>query len=85
MTDTNNNPDRHTPADVDRLLKLSAVMEMTGIGRTMIYRLIRRGDFPQPYKPGGASSRWSQREIVEWVAALGAARRRHPATREDAK
>lgn len=53
-------------ANQDRLLRLSQVMEIAGIGRTMVYRLIRRGEFPQPYKPGGYASRWSQAEVTAW-------------------
>lgn len=56
-------------SEVDRLLKLTQVMEMVGIGRTMIYRLIRRGDFPQPFKPGGYASRWSEAEVRGWINA----------------
>jgi predicted DNA-binding transcriptional regulator AlpA len=36
----------------------------------MIYRKIRAGTFPKPYKPGGASSRWSLREVSDWVASV---------------
>jgi len=54
------------PQTLDRLIKLPEVIEMTGIGKTMIYRLVRRGDFPQPYKPGGYASRWSEAEIRAW-------------------
>ena len=50
----------------DRLLKLPQVVEIAGIGKTMIYRLMRRGDFPQAYKPGGYASRWSEQEIYAW-------------------
>lgn len=53
-------------SEVDRLLKIKQVIEMAGIGRTMIYRLIRSGDFPKPYKPGGYASRWSEAEVIQW-------------------
>lgn len=51
----------------DRLLRMSQVTEMTGLSRAMIYRLIKQGRFPQQFKPGGYASRWSEREIVNWV------------------
>lgn len=54
------NPDR------DRLLRMSEVEEITGLSKRMIYRLISQGRFPQQYKPGGWSSRWSESEIVAW-------------------
>lgn len=53
----------------DRLLKLSEVKEITGLGKTMIYRLIRAGSFPAQYKPGGYASRWSESEVLGWVRA----------------
>jgi len=52
----------------DRLISLPEVKEIVGIGKTMIYRKMREGSFPQPCKPGGASSRWSEREVRGWVA-----------------
>jgi prophage regulatory protein len=56
-------------AEADRLLKLSQVIEIAGIGKTMIYRLMRDGSFPQAFKPGGYASRWSEREVCEWRAS----------------
>lgn len=50
----------------DRLLRLKEVKELTGLGKTMIYRLMREGRFPQQYKPGGYASRWSEGEIIAW-------------------
>lgn len=50
----------------DRLLRMADVAEMTGLSRRMIYRLVADGRFPQQYKPGGWSSRWSESEIVAW-------------------
>ncbi|HVJ00632.1 MAG TPA: AlpA family phage regulatory protein [Sphingomonas sp.] len=50
----------------DRLIPLAVVTEIAGIGKTMIYRLMREGTFPKSCKPGGASTRWSEREVREW-------------------
>lgn len=50
----------------DRLLRLNQVIEIAGIGKTMIYRLMRQQKFPQPYKPGGYASRWSESEVTAW-------------------
>jgi prophage regulatory protein len=54
----------------DRLIRLSEVIEIVGYCKAMIYRKIRAGTFPKPYKPGGASSRWSLREVSDWVASV---------------
>lgn len=58
----------------DRLLPLAAVKQLSGLGKTMIYRLEREGKFPKRFKPGGAASRWSEREIMEWKEKLAAKR-----------
>ncbi len=50
----------------DRLIPLDAVIQIAGIGKTMIYRKMREGTFPKSCKPGGASTRWSEREVREW-------------------
>jgi prophage regulatory protein len=67
------NPVPQTPSSIaampDRFLRLQQVIERAGLGKTMIYRKVRDGTFPQPFKPGGASTRWSEREIMEWQEA----------------
>lgn len=52
--------------DDDNLIDIKKVMEIIGLGKTMVYRLERQGKFPQRYKPGGWSSRWSEREVRAW-------------------
>ena len=54
----------------DRLLRIAQVMEISGLSKAMIYRLEREGKFPRHCKPGGASTRWSEREVREWHAAV---------------
>ena len=39
----------------------------TGLGKSMIYRLIQEGKFPAPCKLSPAASRWSEREFVVWI------------------
>lgn len=58
----------------DRLLPIDAVMQITGLGKTTIYRKMRGGTFPKACKPGGASTRWSEREVRDWLAAVLAER-----------
>lgn len=52
----------------DRFLRLTQVMELTAFGKTHIYGLISAGQFPAPYKPGGCASRWSEKEVLGWLA-----------------
>lgn len=55
------------PDEVDRLLRIDEVKRRVGLGKTMIYRLIRQQRFPAPYKLSPFTARWSQREVVEWI------------------
>lgn len=61
-------------ATVDRFLTLKEVITIAGIKKTMIYRLIKQGTFPKPYKPGGESSRWDAGEVRAWRAQVMAER-----------
>lgn len=54
--------------DEDRLLKLDDVKRLTGLGRSSIYAYGARGLLPRPYRVGPGSSRWSEREIQDWIA-----------------
>lgn len=51
----------------DRLLRIDEVKRRVGLGKTMIYRLIKRQDFPAPYKLSPFAARWSEREIAQWI------------------
>ena len=53
-------------AQPDRYIKLPEVIDLSGLGKTMIYRLIRNGDFPAPIKVTDHASRWSQAEVLHW-------------------
>src|SRR3546814_12948673 len=52
----------------ERFLKLPEVCRRVGLGKTMIYALIQQGRFPKPYKPSPSAPRWSERELVAWIA-----------------
>ncbi|WP_081628161.1 helix-turn-helix transcriptional regulator [Sphingobium indicum] len=53
----------------DRLIRLKEVCEITGLSKTMIYKLLKQGNFPVQYKPGGFSSRWDEAEVRAWRQA----------------
>jgi prophage regulatory protein len=57
-----------------RLLRLPAVLDRTGLGRDTVYRLIRRGTFPAPYKISDRASAWKESEISSWIEARAAER-----------
>ena len=58
----------------DRLLCLDEVKAIAGLGKSMIYRKMRDRTFPMACKAGGGSTRWSEREVQEWVNAQLASR-----------
>ena len=51
----------------ERLIKLDEVCRRVGLGKTMIYAMIKGGRFPPPYKISAFASRWSEREVVAWI------------------
>jgi len=56
-----------------RLIRLGAVQERVGMGRTAVYKLIKDGQFPRPVKVGAASA-WIDVEITRWIEQLAASR-----------
>ena len=55
------------PDTPERFLKLDEVCRRAGLGKTMIYALIKDGKFPQPYKISPFAARWSERELIAWI------------------
>lgn len=51
----------------ERLIKLPEVSRRVGLGKTMIYGLIREGRFPAHYKISDYAARWSEQEVVAWI------------------
>ena len=60
--------DFETPPE--RLLKLEEVCRRAGLGKSMIYKMIGEGRFPAPYKISAYASRWSEIELVAWIAEV---------------
>ena len=51
-----------------RLLRLPAVMELTGMSRTTVYRLVREKKFPQPVHVAVPKmSVWPSDVVEQWV------------------
>ena len=60
-----------------RLLRFAEVAEMTGVGRSQLYRKIKAGEFPAPVKVGAKSVRFHLEDIEEWAAKLPSGGPRH--------
>jgi prophage regulatory protein len=52
-----------------RLLRFPAVRERTGLSRSTIWRLERRGIFPRHRQISLNAVAWSEKEIVDWIQA----------------
>ena len=49
------------------LLPIRSIQAQTNLGRTKIYDLIRKGDFPAPIKLGARTARWPAAAIDAWI------------------
>jgi prophage regulatory protein len=56
-----------------RLLKQSAVEDLTSLDRVTIWRRVRDGSFPRPLKISTNRVAWRESEVRAWVASLEAA------------
>jgi prophage regulatory protein len=50
----------------ERLLRRPGVQDKTGIGRSALYELIKRDQFPAPIKIG-RSSFWVESQVDKWI------------------
>ena len=50
-----------------RLLRLPAVLERTGLGRSALYVLMKAREFPRPLRIGARAVAWLEDEVEEWI------------------
>jgi prophage regulatory protein len=50
-----------------KLLRFTAVRERTGLSRSTIWRLERRGEFPKHRRIAPNIVAWSEREVSRWI------------------
>jgi prophage regulatory protein len=51
----------------ERLIRLPEVKHLTGLGRSQVYALAARGEFPAPLKLSKRCSAWRETEVREWI------------------
>ena len=60
----------HDPAGICQppllFLRLSTVMQVTGLGRSTIYRMIAGDKFPRQVRIGDRAVAWRQSDVVDW-------------------
>ncbi len=71
--DPNNNSATPMPAAVPKedMLRLPSVLQRTGLSRSTLYDLIKKGRFPKPFKISERSSGWRLVDIEEWLIGAG--------------
>ena len=52
-----------------KFLRLPSVIDKVGLSRSQIYKLIQRGDFPEPVKIGPKVSVWIEEKLEVWMDA----------------
>jgi len=51
----------------EKLLRLPKVSEMTGLGKSTIWRWIKNGKFPKQVKLSNTISVWKLSEVQTWI------------------
>lgn len=51
-----------------KILRLPAVLDRVGLGKTAIYAAIKRGEFPQPVRLSKRAVGWRVADIEAWAA-----------------
>lgn len=52
---------------IDKFLRISDVMSITGLARSTLYALVQNDQFPKPIKIGSRNSAWIASEVGEWM------------------
>ncbi|MBD9529843.1 AlpA family transcriptional regulator [Paracoccus sp. PAR01] len=59
--------------DDAKLISRGEVLHVLNIKNTLLYEMVKRGEFPAPLKIGRRSA-WLEREVLAWVNARAAER-----------
>jgi len=54
---------------IEALLRLPTVRQLTGVGRSTIYKLIAEDKFPKPVRIGERAVAWRESEVSRWNQA----------------
>ncbi len=55
------------PDTPDRILRLNAVLDRTGLSRSTLYRKMQAGTFPMNVKISERCAGWRQSAVEEWL------------------
>ncbi|MBV7480278.1 AlpA family transcriptional regulator [Pseudomonas sp. PDM31] len=57
-----------------KIIRLNQVQDVTGLGRSTVYKYIAEGSFPKPISLGDRCVGWLESEIHDWILARVAER-----------
>ena len=55
----------------DRMLRIAQVIELTGLSRSTIYAMVKRGEFPENHPIGSRAVAWREGDVLEWLRNQG--------------
>lgn len=55
---------------IERILRLRAVLDRTGLSRSTLYRKIQQGTFPRQLKLNPRCAGWRESEVRNWTRDL---------------
>ena len=64
-------------SEATRMLKIGEVSRITTLGKTVIYGLIKEGDFPKPRQLGARRVAWREDEVQAWMVSRAEANPEH--------
>ena len=50
-----------------RFLRLPEVLQITGMGKTFVYALMKDGTFPKQIQLGSRTVVWNEQEVTKWM------------------
>jgi prophage regulatory protein len=56
-----------SPAAIAPLLRLRKVLEVTGLGRSTVYRMMSERTFPAPVRLGKRAVAWRSGDVEQWT------------------
>jgi prophage regulatory protein len=67
MPDSNANTPGSLSSDTSPFLRMWAVTQMTGLGRSTIYRLVAQDKFPSPVRLANRAIAWRRIDLQRWT------------------
>jgi prophage regulatory protein len=55
---------------MSKILRLPAVLELTGLSRSSIYLRLAQGTFPKRVSLGSRAIGWRESDVVSWIETL---------------